>query len=91
VELDPIIVDSPQPTSQLGGVDESDGNRLTMAKLRHSSVNSVSTLLKTHCFDSMGEGVPVVENHAPTAFALVGCHDLSLDRGASSDLILNVF
>jgi len=83
VQFDPVVVDAPEAAGQQGGEHEADGHRLAVAQ-RERLVPEGRRL------ESVGEGVTVVEDHAPVALMLVGCDHLGLDRRATRHLLVEV-
>ena len=76
VQRHALVVDAIETARQQGGEDEPDGDGLTVAEVPLRLGTERGRL------EGVGQGVPVVEHHAPVRLALVGGHDGGLVRRA---------
>ena len=81
MEVDPLVVDAPEPPGQQGGEDQADGHRLTVAEVE------AGIGIEGDGLQGVGQGVAVVEDHPPVALPLVGRHHLGLDGHAPGHLL----
>ena len=83
VLLDAVGGDAPEPLRQQGGEEDADGHGFAVPQVPVGMVGRGGGL------ERVGQGVPVVEDHAATALALVLGDHGRLDAGTAGHLFLN--